>query len=342
LGSSKASIRRALKSIAYEGLAVPVDRERRAEVLEVRPTDRMKEFAGREDQGLLITVRMPEQSVNRVDLLFQEDEFPGTVSVYLDSDKQGDAFAWRASFEVREDGAAIFHPSLNGGELEDYLARRLHECGLLVLRKEGRVIVGAPLFCDGKRDDKERLRTFLRETLTFILVKAEAERRLVYPPGTEPPPLELPASAAAAKSRSRPKKKKPAPPAGAAARPLLAGAPGPARATGKAGSSAPVAKAAGFALAAKGTAAPAPTPPQKPAPAAAARAAEPPKGKETVQPKAPAKAPSKDRRRVAAARRRPAKTSRARVRPRRGKLPRTPRARAPRRRKAAPRRGRRR
>ena len=231
MGSSKASVRRTLKSAACEGLSVPVDRERRAGIVEVRPTGRRKEFAGRDDQGFSISVRMPEQSVNRVDLLFNEEEFPGSVSVYLDPDKQGDAFAWRASFEVREDGAVVFHPSLNGGDLEDYLARRLHECGLLALRKEGRAIVGAPLFCDGKRDDRDKLRTFLRETLTFILVKAEIERRLVYAPGTEPPPLDLPASSAAAKSRSRPKKKpKPPQPAGAvgAGAPARASAPAPA------------------------------------------------------------------------------------------------------------------
>ncbi|MGH7149480.1 MAG: hypothetical protein ACREIU_02215, partial [Planctomycetota bacterium] len=193
MGSSKASVRKTLRSVGFEGLLVPLDRERRAEVLESRATDRLKEFAGREDQGLSISIRMPEQSVNRVDLLMHEEEFPGSLTIYLDPDKQGDAFAWRASFEIREDGAVIFHPALNGGEYEDYLARRLHDCGLLVLRKEGRVVLGAPLFCDGKRDDREKLRTFLREMLTFVLVKAEIERRLVYPQGMEPPPLDLPA-----------------------------------------------------------------------------------------------------------------------------------------------------
>ncbi|HKB17342.1 MAG TPA: hypothetical protein VKF62_14835 [Planctomycetota bacterium] len=196
-----------MKSVTFEGLLVPLDRERRAEVLEAKATDRLKEFSGKEDQGLSVSVRMPEQSVNRVDLLIHEEEFPGTLTIYLDPDKQGDAFAWRASFETREDGAVIFPPALNGGQYEDYLARRLHDCGLLVLRKEGRVVLGAPLFCDGKRDDREKLRTFLRETLAFVLVKAEIERRLVYPPGTEPPPLELPAGAGSSKSKSRAKKK---------------------------------------------------------------------------------------------------------------------------------------
>ncbi|HKB17107.1 MAG TPA: hypothetical protein VKF62_13655 [Planctomycetota bacterium] len=222
-----------MRSVAFEGLVVPLDRERRAEVLEAKATDRLKEFSGKEDQGLSISVRMPEQSVNRVDLLIHEEEFPGTLTIYLDPDKQGDAFAWRASFEIREDGAVIFHPALNGGEYEEYLARRLHDCGLLVLRKEGRVVLGAPLFCDGKRDDREKLRTFLREALTFVLVKAEIERRLVYPPGMEPPPLELPAGSGSSKSKSRAKKKpKPVVPAAAGKGPTPA-TPGKPGAAGK-------------------------------------------------------------------------------------------------------------
>jgi hypothetical protein len=271
LGSSKASVRKTLRSVAFEGLIVPLDRERRAEVLEARATDRLKEFSGKEDQGLSISVRMPEQSVNRVDLLIHEEEFPGSLTIYLDPDKQGDAFAWRASFEVREDGAVIFHPALNGGEYEDYLARRLHDCGLLVLRKEGRVVLGAPLFCDGKRDDREKLRTFLREALTFVLVKAEIDRRLVYPPGTEPPPLELPTGSGSSKSKSRAKKKpKPAAPpaAGKVATPTLAGKPAlpgkPAPAVPK--PPAPAAKAGAAVLRAAPPKAPPGRPQGKPAP----------------------------------------------------------------------------
>ena len=221
MSSRRSSVRRVLKSVSYDGLQLPLDRERRAEVVRSRSTERLKEFAGREDQGLTFTLKMPGGTLHRADLLLHEEDEPGSIAVYLDPDKQPPAasLAWKASFEVREDGALLVHPSLNAGDLEDFLARRLHEGGLLVLRKEGRVILGAPLFLNGKRDEKEKLRVFVREALVYALLKGELERRLRYPPGMEPPPIEIPSAQAAKRAKRKRERAKPpavgAPPAGA-------------------------------------------------------------------------------------------------------------------------------
>lgn len=267
---------------------MPLGKGRKAVVTLAKPTDRLKEFAGREEQGLIFGFRLPEGTEHRADLLIREDEFPGSIALYLDPEGRSptQALAWKGTFEQREDGAVLVHPPLSAGEIEDFLVGRLTEAGLLVLRKEGRVILGAPLFLDGRKDERDKTRMFVREALAYAVVRGEIERRLRYPPGLEPPPIQIPGRTEGA-TKPRSKKSRAKKESAEKGKAPLAGAPAPVTAGKKPPSSA----------------APTPSPPAaapaKPAAKlkAAAKPEAPAKGKEPpkAQPKKPARKAAAER-----------------------------------------------